>query len=112
CIKLLSMAVSYPELAAQNHNATRGRIISVFFKSLYSRSNEVIEAANQGLKGVLSQQSKLPKELLQNGLRPILMNLSDPKRLNVAGLEGLARLLQLLTNYFKVEIGSRLLDHL
>ena len=39
------------------------------------------------------------------------MNLADPKRLSVPGLEGLARLLELLTNYFKVEIGSKLLDH-
>ncbi|KAL7273085.1 transcription-associated protein 1 [Rhizina undulata] len=112
CIKLLSTAITYPEYAAPEKNQTRGRIISVFFKSLYSKSPEVIEAANAGLKGVLAQTNKLPKDLLQNGLRPILMNLSDPKRLNVAGLEGLARLLELLTNYFKVEIGSRLLDHL
>lgn len=115
CIKLLSMAVTYPEFSNPTSNTTsqtRGRIISVFFKSLYSKSNEVIEAAESGLKGVLAKTNKLPKDLLQNGLRPILMNLSDPKRLNVAGLEGLARLLELLTNYFKVEIGSRLLDHL
>ena len=39
------------------------------------------------------------------------MNLADPKRLSVLGLEGLARLLELLTNYFKVEIGYKLLDH-
>lgn len=39
------------------------------------------------------------------------MNLADPKRLSVPGLEGLARLLELLTNYFKVEIGHKLLDH-
>lgn len=60
---------------------------------------------------VLAHQSRLPKELLQTGLRPILMNLADPKRLSVPGLEGLARLLELLTNYFKVEIGHKLLDH-
>jgi transformation/transcription domain-associated protein len=48
---------------------------------------------------------------LQTGLRPILMNLADPKRLSIPGLEGLARLLELLTNYFKVEIGHKLLDH-
>jgi transformation/transcription domain-associated protein len=60
---------------------------------------------------VLTHQSRLPKELLQTGLRPILMNLADPKRLSVPGLEGLARLLELLTNYFKVEIGHKLLDH-
>ncbi len=39
------------------------------------------------------------------------MNLADPKRLSVPGLEGLARLLELLVNYFKVEIGHKLLDH-
>jgi transformation/transcription domain-associated protein len=60
---------------------------------------------------VMSHQNKLPRDLLQTGLRPILMNLADPKRLSVSGLEGLARLLELLTNYFKVEIGSKLLDH-
>jgi transformation/transcription domain-associated protein len=71
----------------------------------------VKEVAHEGLRMVLTHQSRLPKELLQTGLRPILMNLADPKRLSVPGLEGLARLLELLTNYFKVEIGHKLLDH-
>lgn len=83
----------------------------VYFKSLYSPSPEVKDVAHEGLRMVLTHQSRLPKELLQTGLRPILMNLADPKRLSVPGLEGLARLLELLTNYFKVEIGHKLLDH-
>lgn len=83
----------------------------VYFKSLYSSVAEVKEVAHEGLRTVLTHQSRLPKELLQTGLRPILMNLADPKRLSIAGLEGLARLLKLLTNYFKVEIGVKLLDH-
>ena len=112
CLRLLSMAMSFQEFANPAQNSSRARIISVFFKSLYSRSPEVIEAANAGLRDVLTQTNKLPKDLLQNGLRPILMNLQDPKRLSVAGLDGLARLLTLLTNYFKVEIGARLLDHM
>lgn len=112
CLRLLTMAMNFPDFANTPQNTSRARIISVFFKSLYSRSPEVIEAANAGLKDVLSQTNKLPKDLLQNGLRPILMNLQDPKRLSVAGLDGLARLLTLLTNYFKVEIGARLLDHM
>jgi len=112
CIRLLSMAMSFPDLATAAQLQSRSRIISVFFKCLYSRSTEVIDAANAGLKGVLNQTNKLPKDLLQNGLRPILMNLQDPKRLSVEGLDGLARLLTLLTNYFKVEIGSRLIDHM
>ncbi|KAN0080763.1 hypothetical protein V8E54_003967 [Elaphomyces granulatus] len=112
CLRLLSMAMGFPEFANTPQNTSRARIISVFFKSLYSRSPEIIEAANSGLRDVLTQTNKLPKDLLQNGLRPILMNLQDPKRLSVPGLDGLARLLTLLTNYFKVEIGARLLDHM
>ncbi|KAA8642953.1 histone acetyltransferase TRA1 [Aspergillus tanneri] len=92
CLRLLSMAMSFPEFANTPQNTSR--------------------APNAGLKDVLTQTNKLPKDLLQNGLRPILMNLQDPKRLSVAGLDGLARLLTLLTNYFKVEIGARLLDHM
>jgi transformation/transcription domain-associated protein len=71
----------------------------------------VKEVAHEGLRMVLTHQNRLPKELLQTGLRPILMNLADAKRLSIPGLEGLARLLELLTNYFKVEIGHKLLDH-
>ncbi|EXJ93628.1 transformation/transcription domain-associated protein [Capronia coronata CBS 617.96] len=112
CLKLLSLAMSLPDFATGPQNTSRARIITVFFKLLYSKSPEIIDAANAGLKEVLVQTTKLPKDLLQNGLRPILMNLQDSKRLTVAGLEGLARLLALLTNYFKVEIGARLLEHM
>jgi transformation/transcription domain-associated protein len=112
CIKLLSLAMGFSEFASQQHTQSRSRTISVFFKTLYSQSPEVIEAANSGLKAILLQRNKLPKDLLQSGLRPILMNLQDPKRLTVPGLDGLARLLTLLTTYFKVEIGDRLLMHI
>ena len=103
---------SFEEFQKGPNNATRTKIVSVFFKCLYSESSQTIEAANDALKVVLSQTTKLPKDLLQNGLRPVLANLQDPRRLSTHGLDGLARLLQLLTTYFKVEIGSRLLDHI
>lgn len=112
CIRLLTLAIGFSEFAGQQQTQSRSRIITIFFKSLYSSSPEVIDAANAGLKGVLSQTNKLPKDLLQNGLRPILMNLQDPKKLSVQGLDGLARLLALLTNYFKTEIGEKLLAHM
>lgn len=70
-----------------------------------------MKVAYDGLSRVMAQQSKLPKEVLQGGLHPILTNLADAKKLTVSGLEGLARFLDLLTNYFKVEIGHKLLDH-
>ncbi|KFY73637.1 hypothetical protein V499_06289 [Pseudogymnoascus sp. VKM F-103] len=112
CIKMLTTAMGFEEFQKGPNNATRTKIVSVFFKCLYSESSQTIEAANDALKVVLSQTTKLPKDLLQNGLRPVLANLQDPRRLSTHGLDGLARLLQLLTTYFKVEIGSRLLDHI
>ncbi|KZT41150.1 hypothetical protein SISSUDRAFT_1059707 [Sistotremastrum suecicum HHB10207 ss-3] len=110
CIKLLTASMPVTDFFAK-HPATRQKVTSVYFKSLYSPSADVKSAAHEGLCVVLTIQSRLPRDLLQTGLRPILMNLADPKRLSVPGLEGLARLLELLTNYFKVEIGSKLLDH-
>ncbi|KAH8882770.1 hypothetical protein GQ53DRAFT_847315 [Thozetella sp. PMI_491] len=111
CIKILSTAMSFEDFMAGQGNPTRSKIVTVFFKCLYSESQPTIEAANSALKAVLSQTSKLPKDLLQSGLRPVLASLQDAKRLSVHGLENLARLLRLLTTYFKVEIGARLLDH-
>ncbi|PPQ93995.1 hypothetical protein CVT25_009843 [Psilocybe cyanescens] len=127
CIKLLTAAMPLTDFFSRQHQTRQRyrdipsfsphrllilyRVTSVYFKSLYSPSPEVKDVAHEGLRMVLTHQSRLPKELLQTGLRPILMNLADPKRLSVPGLEGLARLLELLTNYFKVEIGHKLLDH-
>ncbi|XP_006460304.1 hypothetical protein AGABI2DRAFT_184795 [Agaricus bisporus var. bisporus H97] len=110
CIKLLTASMPITDFFSRQ-TQTRQRVTGVYFKSLYSPSPEVKDVAHEGLRMVLTHQSRLPKELLQTGLRPILMNLADPKRLSVPGLEGLARLLELLTNYFKVEIGHKLLDH-
>ncbi|KAF2754000.1 hypothetical protein EJ05DRAFT_457386 [Pseudovirgaria hyperparasitica] len=112
CIRMLSTAQSQKEFSITPPNQSFLRIISVFFKALYSKNMELIEAANEGLKGVLATTNKLPKDVLQSGLRPILVNLQDPRKLSVEGLDGLARLLKLLTTYFKVEIGSRLLEHM
>jgi transformation/transcription domain-associated protein len=112
CIKLLSAVISIPEMSTPKLSQTRSRIIQLFFKSLYSKSPEVIAAANIGLTEVLGREQRLPKDLLQVGLKPILVNLSDYSKLSVAGLQGLSRLLELLTHYFKVEIGKKLLDHL
>ncbi|KAF5369949.1 hypothetical protein D9758_001009 [Tetrapyrgos nigripes] len=101
CIKLLTAVMPLTDFFSKQ-TQTRQRVTGVYFKSLYSTSSEVKDVAHEGLRMVLTHQSRLPKELLQTGLRPILMNLADPKRLSVPGLEGLARLLELLTNYFKM----------
>ncbi|KAI0120020.1 FAT domain-containing protein [Nemania sp. FL0031] len=112
CIKILSKAMGFEDFQKGQNNPTRTRVVSVFFKCLYSESKPTIEAANDAIKAVLQQTNKLPKDLLQQGLRPVLANLQDAKRLSTHGLDNLARLLRLLTTYFKVEIGARLLDHI
>ncbi|KAG2731167.1 hypothetical protein G9P44_005583 [Scheffersomyces stipitis] len=112
CIKLLSLALTKPDFSLGSLAEARIRILGVFFKALCNKSTEIINAAHLGLQSSLQENAKLPKELLQNGLRPMLMNLSDHKKLTVSGLEALARLLELLISYFRVEIGRKLLDHL
>lgn len=112
CIKLLSLALTKPGFSLGSLSEARIRILGVFFKALCNNSTEIINAAHLGLKASLDESAKLPKELLQNGLRPMLMKLSDHKKLTVSGLEALARLLELLISYFRVEIGRKLLDHL
>ena len=112
-IKLLSQVLSVPEFANQDTNPPpRNKIVGIFFKSLYSISTDVSDAAYEGLRAVLGQTNKLQKDLLQTGLRPILMTLQDHKKVNTHTLDGLARLLRLLTNYFKVEIGDRLINYM
>ncbi len=93
------------------HTQMRMKIISVYFKSLYSRSEEVVQVAYESLKTVLSQQSKLPKGFASERSSTHPDDVGRPQSPHRLGLEGLARLLQLLTNYFKVEIGTKLLDH-
>ena len=68
----------------------------------------------QGLAEVLqSQKGKAPfKDLLQSSLRPVLVNLADYRKLNVPLLEGLSRLLELLSSWFNVTLGEKLLDYL
>jgi transformation/transcription domain-associated protein len=112
CLRLLSAAMNCEEFQDPKQQTIRNRIISVFFKALYGKTNEIVQVAKNGLQQVINHRHKLPKDLLQHGLRPILSTLSDYKRLSVHGLEGLARLLELLTSYFKVEIGKKLLEHL
>ncbi|KAI5290001.1 hypothetical protein KEM54_002692 [Ascosphaera aggregata] len=111
CLRLLSTAMSFPEFSSSPNNPARLRVLTVFFKFLHARAPEVIEAAKVGMWDYLAHTPKLPRDVLQHGLRPILMSLQDAKRLSIPGLDGLARLLALLNNHFKVEIGSRLLDH-
>mmetsp|Transcript_20543 Transcript_20543/g.65440 ORF Transcript_20543/g.65440 Transcript_20543/m.65440 type:complete len:492 (+) Transcript_20543:2159-3634(+) len=110
-IELLAAALSYDALKGQPYLALRHRMIGCFFKSLTVRHEEVVTVARDALAAVISQ-SKLQKELLQSSLRPILLNLADYRKLSVPLLQGLSRLLSLLSNFFNLTLGEKLLEHL
>ena len=61
--------------------------------------------AQAGLAAVIAHQ-KMPKALLQASLRPILVNLAYYNKLKLPLLQGLARLLMLLANWFNVTLGA------
>ncbi|CDY29210.1 BnaA06g25470D [Brassica napus] len=111
CIELLCTTMAWTDFRTQTHNELRAKIISMFFKSLTCRAPEIVAVAKEGLRQVINQQ-RMPKELLQSSLRPILVNLAHTKNLSMPLLQGLARLLELLSNWFNVTLGGKLLEHL
>ncbi|GLT44576.1 hypothetical protein SLA2020_184620 [Shorea laevis] len=111
CIELLCTTMAWADFKSGNHNELRSKIISMFFKSLTCRTPEIVAVAKEGLRQVINQQ-RMPKDLLQTSLRPILVNLAHTKNLSMPLLQGLARLLELLYNWFNVTLGGKLLEHL
>ncbi|KAF7809661.1 transformation/transcription domain-associated protein-like [Senna tora] len=110
CIELLCTTMAWADFKTPNHSELRAKIISMFFKSLTCRTPEIVAVAKEGLRQVINQ--RMPKELLQSSLRPILVNLAHTKNLSMPLLQGLARLLELLSNWFNVTLGGKLLEHL
>nr|KYP66863.1 Transformation/transcription domain-associated protein [Cajanus cajan] len=110
CIELLCTTMAWADFKTPNHAELRAKIISMFFKSLTCRTPEIVAVAKEGLRQVINQ--RMPKELLQSSLRPILVNLAHTKNLSMPLLLGLARLLELLSNWFNVTLGGKLLEHL
>ena len=83
----------------------REKIIQMLFRNLTSPSQEVIKQAKSGLAGVVERQ-RMPKQLLQESLRPILVNLAHYNKLQLTMLHGLAALLELLSSWFNTSLGG------
>ena len=99
-------AITFPSEDSQKaFEAAMEKAVNVFFKSLTSRTPEIVEIAVSGLKVVVDQQS-LSKELLQSSLRPILGSLARPENLTLPLLVGLEKLLELLSNWFNPTLGE------
>ncbi|KAK9813301.1 hypothetical protein WJX72_012102 [[Myrmecia] bisecta] len=112
CIELLAAAMAWEEFREREDLANlRNSIIQMFFQQLTSPSESIIATAKAGLAAVIAHQ-KMPKELLQSSLRPILVHLAFYNKLKLPLLKGLARLLELLANWFNVTLGDKLIQHL
>ncbi len=58
-IRLLAAAMACNDFLGQKQANMRMRIISVYFKSLYSRSEAVVEVAHKSLRSILQSQAKV-----------------------------------------------------
>ena len=97
----------------------RPHVVALLFRSLISEPPEAVTSSASALHTALtlcqeqnSKQSRLPKELIQSCIRPILMNLRDYTKLTIPLLRGLSRLLGLLSSWFNKTLGEKLLEHL
>jgi hypothetical protein len=115
--KLLRAAFTAAPEELNQYPDYRNRFVGVFFRYLTGQPPELVTVAQDALKDVIELNKKhkdvfLPKELLQQCLRPVLLNLADYRKLNLPLLEGLSRLLTLLSSCFNVTLGEKLLEHL
>lgn len=55
---------------------------------------------------------RLPKELIQSCIRPILLNLREHTKLSLPLLRCLSHLLVLLSSWFNKTLGQKLIEHL
>lgn len=112
CMRLLKEALNSSEMNSNPKNAKlRDKIVEVFFKLLSSVNTEILDIAKSGLSLFISSQ-RLPKDLLQNSLRPVLTNLGTYQKLNLPILQTLGHLLELCQSYFSVKLGEQLIEHL
>ncbi len=101
----------------QSRKNWRSSFIGVFFKFLTGSSELVVDVATTALTFVITspnhkKDKPLPKELLQECLKPVLSQVKSHKNLTRQLLSGLNRLLYLISAYFNKSLGEKLLEHL
>ena len=111
CVEFLNAVVSWETFRGQGQRELRDRIICVFFRSMTSSTTEIVDISKEGLRTVIDQRN-LPKELLHASIRPILINLANHTHFTSDLLVSLGRLLELLSGWFNVTLGGKMIEHL
>eukprot|EP01133_Synstelium_polycarpum_P011916 gene11916-13884_t len=110
-LEMAATTMACPEFTAYECQDFKNRIIRAFFKAVTTRNKEIAAIAKRGLALAIAQQ-RLNRDLLQLCLKPVLTNLTDPKNISVPFLQGLARLLELLSYCFNAALGEKLFEYL
>lgn len=99
----------------------RPHVMALLFRSLISEPSEIRSTGESALRSALvsvkksvddSSSTRLPKDLIQSCIRPVLMNLKDYTKLSLPLMKGLSRLLTLLSSWFNKSLGEKLIDHM
>ncbi|KAL9186273.1 hypothetical protein ACHAXT_005511 [Thalassiosira profunda] len=103
----------------------RPHVIALLFRSLNAEPPEVVSSSALAIRDTLTLASssssdeegapkgqRLPRDLIQSCIRPILVNLRECKLLTLPLLRGLSTLLELLPTWFNKSLGDKLLSHL
>ncbi|GAM17862.1 hypothetical protein SAMD00019534_010370 [Acytostelium subglobosum LB1] len=110
-LEMITTATTCPEYIAFDNQELKNRTIRAFFKAVTVRNKDISAVAKRGLQISITQQ-RLNRDVLQICLKPILTNLTDPKNITVFFLQGLSRLLELLSSCFNAALGDRLFEYL
>jgi len=86
-------------------------ILQTLFQCLASRSQGVADTAAEGLRLIVTRE-RVPRDILDPCLRPLLNALGDVNKLTVPLLEALGRLLSLMSSHFNEKLGELLLSWL
>jgi len=109
CLRQIDQLVHTPN---EDIRSLYARLVACFFRGVESRHEAVTRAAKHGLRVFTERSRQLPRGILSSNLRPILQNLSDTNKLSLPYAQTLANVLEVLSNWFNVQLGERLVEHL
>jgi transformation/transcription domain-associated protein len=113
----LIKCVIFNELCVEE---TRNKYISIPFNSLFCKSDKVTAAAKDAITFIVKNSNMdvandsrpITREVFQQCLKPIMVDLTEHEKLTLQMLESLACLLELLSGCFRENLGDKLLEHL
>jgi hypothetical protein len=122
CLRLINSVFlnSSEMIFSDKFSDLRRKVFFILFKCLTLPWTEIISDAQRALaqavirvrNSSIPSDISLPKEVIQDGFKPIMSTIHDYKQLSIPVLKGLEALLKLFTNRAYVQIGDKFIEHL